>query len=361
MEHALLIREGKNMILHNRPYENEKELQEVIKNSPELIQLSSVFEYPLLIIGREVDGIDVLALTVEGVPVIIECKRRQNPDMRDIIAQIFEYAARLHQKTYDEVNEIAKRYFSGDRCENDDYKNLDLNQAVLKCREIINKNEETTDGLMSEEEIIRTISDYIEQGEFYLLIVVDAISDIAFQTIEFLNSKLQKLRIEIIEVPKFQDNYGRIFIPNHVNPISRGSRQNTKAQPGKLTFDQMLKSCNPLQAKYITCFKELWEEDSEFTIEMGGKGFSAKVCNKHVVWVFSDRIQVRTHDDFTPIKDKLVRKLTEHFPGTTGKKATLREDDLKNLDNLKSFIEDIKRIINDVQDNIVTHDTQEEI
>ncbi len=349
MEHVLLIRDGKSMILNNRPYENEKELQEVIKNSPKLIQLSSVFESPILIIGREVNGIDVLALTDEGVPVIVECKRLENPDMRDVIAQIFEYAARLHQKTYDELNEIAKKYFSSIRCENHDYKNLNLGQAVLKFRGVISENEEITDGLTSEEKIIRTISEYLERGEFYLLIVADTISDIAFQTIEFLNSKLEKLRIEVIEVPKFEDEHGKIFIPNHVNPINRATHQSTKAQPGKLTFEEMLKSCTQLQAEYIRQFKKSWEESSEFTIEMGTKGFSARVDNKYVVWVYPNRIQIRTHKDFTYIHDKLVKSLKGHFPETTEKIAKLGEDGLKNLDNLTSFINDIKSIINDAK------------
>ena len=147
----------------------------------------------------------------------------------------------------------------------------------------------------------------------------------------------------------FSYNHGQISNPNHVNPITLAPHQSTKAQSGKLTFEEMLKSCTQLQAEYIRQFKKSWEESSEFTIVMGTQGFSAKVDNKHVVWVFPDRIQIRTNKDFTYIHDELVKRLKGHFPETTEKNAKLGEDDLKNLDNLTSFINDIKSIINEAK------------
>lgn len=134
--------------------------------------------------------------------------------------------------------------------------------------------------------------------------------------------------------------------------IARNPKKNNSAKPkpgGKLTFEQMLKSSTPLQAEYINQFKKSWEESSEFTIVLGTQGFSAKVDNKHVVWVFPDRIQIRPHEDFTYIHDKLVKSLKGHFPETIAKTAKLRDDKLKNLDNLTSFIKDIKSIINEAK------------
>ena len=54
-----------------------------------MVEIESIFESPLLVIGKEALKIDILGITLSGVPVIIECKRKENPDMRYLIAQVF--------------------------------------------------------------------------------------------------------------------------------------------------------------------------------------------------------------------------------------------------------------------------------
>ena len=62
------------------------------------------------------------------------------------------------------------------------------------------------------------------------------------------------------------------FIP--FSEIARNPKRTIlKPKPGKLTFEQMLKSSTPLQTEYINQFKKSWEESSEFTIVMGTQGF----------------------------------------------------------------------------------------
>ena len=135
MEQLLLFQKGKKILIKSQSYENENELQEIVKSNPNLINLSSIFESPIMIIGREFDYIDVLGITVDAVPVIIECKRRENPDMRYLIAQVFEYAAKLEEKTYRQFDDLVTRYLAGDKCQEQEYTGLMFFEAFSKFRE----------------------------------------------------------------------------------------------------------------------------------------------------------------------------------------------------------------------------------
>ncbi len=114
------------MIIESIDYKNELELQELIKEYPKLINLSSIFDTPLMIIGREFDRIDVMGLTANATPVIIECKRKENPDMRYLIAQVFEYASKLKNKNFKQMDELVSKYFASNKCKETDYKNKNL-------------------------------------------------------------------------------------------------------------------------------------------------------------------------------------------------------------------------------------------
>ena len=60
-------------------------------------------------------------------------------------------------------------------------------------------------------------NDWYREGEFYLVIVIDEISETASRTIKFLNKKLHKLRIEVVEITKLSDTKRAIYVLNHVN------------------------------------------------------------------------------------------------------------------------------------------------
>ena len=92
MGQVLLCSKGKDVLLASTDYPNETELQEIVKKNPQIVNLSSIFDAPMMVIGRENEKIDLLAITADAVPVIIECKHKNNPDMRYLIAQVFEYA-----------------------------------------------------------------------------------------------------------------------------------------------------------------------------------------------------------------------------------------------------------------------------
>jgi len=71
--------------------EGEDKLQNILEQTPELA------EEGLKIIGKEINGIDLLALDSNGYPVVIECKQiiASNNDARKVIGQALDYASTL--------------------------------------------------------------------------------------------------------------------------------------------------------------------------------------------------------------------------------------------------------------------------
>jgi hypothetical protein len=85
----------------------EKDVENWIAGHPELVLPNE----PVLVIGQSVAGqsmADVLALDNFGRLILIEIKRQLCD--RETVGQLLEYAARMRNLTYDQLNQIAKRY-----------------------------------------------------------------------------------------------------------------------------------------------------------------------------------------------------------------------------------------------------------
>ena len=249
-----------------------------------------------------------LALTLDAVPVIIECKRKDNPDMRYIVAQLFEYASKLNQKTYSDLDGMASEYLSSPRCQEEAFRNLSLEKAYNRFTTQVNETEEMDEKSNFKE----ALTSNLREGEFYLLIIADQVTDAAFQTVEFLNKKLNRLRIEIIEVSKFKDRNRRIYVPNHINRVE----SQTAAKPGKITLEEMLANSGIKEKGYINEFLTLWKTDDSFSIEMGTVGFSAKYKGAAALWVFPDQLKFPNNlkNNFPGLHREYPQLLKKHFP-----------------------------------------------
>ena len=344
MEHVLLSLKDNNVFLESKSYSKEEELQELIKNNPKIVDLSSIFDNtPIMIIGRETAHIDVLALTLDGVPVIIECKRKENSDMRYLIAQVFEYAAKLNQKSFNDFDSMVTRYFNSDRCREEQYRGLDLISSFTKFREGVAEHDEIDDGTDFRERI----SERLKNGEFYLLVVVDRISDLAYQTIQFFNRKLNKLRIEIIEVTKFEDGDRKIFIPQHVN--REVSEKDKSTRPGKITFEELVNRCNARDAELVRAIKIAWEENEETFIIMGSNGFSTRYREIPMLYVLPNRVQIapRIKQKYQHMLDPLLHIIEKYFSHKSTSSGFYDSTDI-NPDKIKLFIEEILNLLKDI-------------
>jgi hypothetical protein len=313
MEQLLFSEKGKSVIVQTQKYKNEIELQEIIKKNPRLLNLSSIFKSSIMIIGRESLNIDVLGITIDGVPVVIECKRRDNPDMRYLIAQVFEYASKLEGLNYNDFDQIVINYLASERCDEEQYKNLNLLAAFQKFWET-NAGSDEEDESFDGDKFVSNVSENLKNGEFFLVIVVDEISETASRTIEFLNRKLLKLRIEVIEISKFSDDNHSIYVPNHVNKEVKSGR-GTQTQPGKTTFDEMIENAGAMESEYLMEFRSGWEDGGDFSIVMGTKGFSSRYLDIPVLYVLPThfRITSRIKRQYQNLFDPMMELFEKHF------------------------------------------------
>lgn len=121
----ITIRDGEATILTPERYSNEDELEKVLQENPPL--LVGQDEPPLAFVASQYHiggaGIaDLFYVDGEGMPVLVEVKLARNPQSRrEVIAQVFDYASGLAERTVDEVDsdvsgavERALREFSDD-------------------------------------------------------------------------------------------------------------------------------------------------------------------------------------------------------------------------------------------------------
>ena len=302
MDRIILFEDEKSNILFSSDYDDEKELQELVKDEPGIIEISSIFDSPLLIIGRESLRIDVLGITLSGVPVIVECKRKDNADMRYIIAQIFEYGSILKNKSFDDLDTYSRNYFNSDKCKEVKYKNKSLLEALATLKEE-NPDFDNT----SNENIQDTIISNLEEGNFYLLAVADEIDPTTKGTIDFLNSKLNGVYIEMVEIKKFKANNTIVFVPKHINPerttIANNSRNRISSGIGKTTIADMKSRGTFKQSENITNIINEWEKHDNCLIEMGTSGLSMRYRDISVLWLFVEDIRIAN-----PLKSQLEKK-----------------------------------------------------
>jgi len=82
--------------------ELEQYLEDWIENNPEILGIN------LLIIGRQVENIDLLAIDEDGQIVVIELKKDKLP--REVIAQVLEYVAKISEWSPIDIKNIAEQY-----------------------------------------------------------------------------------------------------------------------------------------------------------------------------------------------------------------------------------------------------------
>jgi len=338
MEQVLLIQSDNKTIIKNQEFDNENELQEIIKTNPNLINLSSIFSSPIMIIGRENEHIDVLAITADAVPVIIECKRKENADMRYLIAQILEYASKLEQMTYNDFDRMVNNYFNSDRCDEREYTGLSLKEAF---RQFV-AGAAGVDDTYDENDFVKNVSENLRDGEFYLVVVVDIISEATLRTVNFLNKKLEKLRIEVIEISKFGEKDYNIFVPKHVND----DKATKKPAPGVITFDEMINSCGAKESEYVMRIKDRWTAETEHSIKMGSKGFSARYRNIPIFFVLPNyfRIAPNITKDNKDLYLELIKTIEKYFNRDLESGVKFISSDFRP-DNIELFISDVKDVL----------------
>ena len=118
--------------------ENELQLQEQLKNNPDLLPVDEFgLAGPLMVVGRETQlpsgAVDLIAVARGGELLIVEFKTGpQNADFRRVLAQLLDYGSDLWQMSFEDFQTaVVRRYFADDRCQHPKLRGLEsLDEAA---------------------------------------------------------------------------------------------------------------------------------------------------------------------------------------------------------------------------------------
>lgn len=332
MGFLIKINNDKTEILKSKSFIKEEELQEIVKNYPEIIPLEEINEDfdPLLIIGREFNlggagSIDLLAIDISGLITIIEFKLEKNMDIRKVVAQVIEYAANLWEMSYHDLDKRVKDYFNSNRCPIYALKNESLVQAVKWHSEKTKKDEAME---FVAEDFITCVSDNLQKGEFRLIIFCDNVDDRTKRTVEYLNS-LSSLDIYCVSTDAFEAEGKQFFKSSLMTKISK-----KKKYAGKITFEDFM---NSIPQNFQGVYRDLNEKIKEVNgyYSWGIKGFAFYLPIKDKKFrpfcAFPDYIELISEKHFTKYVDK------ETVPDAARKDY---EERIKNIGPFKGSFKD---------------------
>ncbi len=201
---SLLIKKNnKAFKIHKSNFDNEKHMQKLITEHPEIIPIDQINnELELVIIAREFQLesglIDAIGIDEDANLYIIETKLYKNYDKRNIIAQALDYGANLYQfkGTLDEMISSLNKH-----AQNIHKKNL---------RNLIVDRFNLTDDKASE--FIQNLQETIKSGVFKIVLILDILDDKLKRIINFINEN-SNFDIYAVEISHFKYEDLTILIP----------------------------------------------------------------------------------------------------------------------------------------------------
>ena len=170
-------------------YADEDDLKHMLREAPQLLTVctdQAVFVDELTVPG--IGSADLAGVGPDGDITLVECKLKANPEIRrEIVGQIFAYAAGLWRMRYDEF----ERYFN-DRLKNGATSLADAVRLRLPESERANWDEQ---GFRA------NVADNLTAGRFTLVIAVDCITDELKRVVPYVNEHtLSEVRFLALEM-----------------------------------------------------------------------------------------------------------------------------------------------------------------
>ena len=198
------------LVLEETLADNEKQLQELIKDNPDLLPVGDLgMKGPLAVIGRETGlpsgAVDLVALSRDGQLVIAEFKTGpKNPDFRAALAQLVDYGSDLWGKDWDSFErDVPLRYFGSEQCHNRDLSVcLTLWEALTHSWDDLDEDEFTA--------LQENLAGQLSTGSFHYALLAQGFTDSVLKTIEYLN-EVSSPRFYAIEVVRFANEDVQAF------------------------------------------------------------------------------------------------------------------------------------------------------
>jgi len=258
---VLIRRQGENKwsSFSHGEFMEEASLQNLLFEDPSIIPIEDLFDTSLgsiRLMLKEVGlpdagSIDLIGVDVKGNIYVIETKLAKNPEAkRQVIGQILEYAAHMHEKEVDWLDNAVKKQ-----------KGVGLSEYF----------EQLNDSDWNKENFEQNIADNLASGTFKLFIVVDEMNSSLQKIINYMRNVL-KVEIYALELKYFKHNDDGMEIL--VSTVHGGKMPPPpKPQSSKWTWERFLEDAEKRVDEYT--LKTL-EELYEFTCQMGrvdfGKG-----------------------------------------------------------------------------------------
>ena len=188
-------------------FPDEATLHRLIAENPQLLPL--VGSPRLIVLGCEVQlgtgKADILAVESSGRPTIIEVKLAKNPEARRaIVSQVIAYAAFLHGFDAESLEQGPLRKPLADVGYG----------SILDAAQ-----DQDQEGAVNTASFITSLQDYLNHGNFRLVLVLDEISSELERIVAYLDAiTVQALTIDLISVEVYDVNGAKIALPQRISP-----------------------------------------------------------------------------------------------------------------------------------------------
>jgi hypothetical protein len=194
--------DGSRQMLEQVPAEHELQLQEKLKQHPELLPLEDLgLVGPAVVVGREstLDSgrVDLVLLGNGGDLALVEFKTGpQNPDFRECLAQLLDYGSDLWGMTLEDFEtRVAQRYFNGTHCPPGTVR------PGTSLDEVLSKEwGPTVDDAVDWRERLQA---QLRDGSFHYVAVAQRFTAPVLRTLQYLNSAMKSSRFSAVELVRF--------------------------------------------------------------------------------------------------------------------------------------------------------------
>jgi|GEM_PF-1654041 len=202
-------------------FSREEELEKVLMDHPELLQddneaederaTTIKFVFRQLGLPEWADKLDLLFVSSDGLPIVVEVKLGENAEARRaVIGQAIDYLSALTSLTVDELDERV-----GGRLE-----------QVLQ--------ELARDDDQEFEHLWREVGSHLRAGEARLVVALDDAPPALERIFRFLTDAWPKLDVQLLTVQQYPDKAGKIFVSRtRVNSASARGSSNSGREPGE--------------------------------------------------------------------------------------------------------------------------------
>jgi len=256
----VLVRKQKEkgwISLASEGYSGEAHLQEILFRDPDIVPVEDISSdtelSPIKLMLKEVGlpgsgATDLVGIDKNGNIYIIETKLARNPEVRrQVIGQILEYAAFLHEKGLDWLDDVVKK------------------QKKVSISEYFDK---LNDPDWDKESFEQNLRDNLNSGTFKLFIAVDEMNPDLQRIINYMENVLS-MEIYALELRYFKDKDGmEILVPN----VHGGKKKPPKPLP-TWDWDRFVEDAKKkVDAATLATLQKLYE----FSLQLGkvdfGKG-----------------------------------------------------------------------------------------